>query len=559
MNCRSAADAVNLYNEFLAVKQLNAKQKEKVLDRKKVWQDRVERQLIHLGTEWVTLEQAKETGAKADAFIRQAFEKIKEGDYRKAKDLFDKAVRQDPSGVRADYYLGMLNSPNFWNYAPAAEKSFERAYKRDPENSGVANNLALSKLKMGHWGDSLDLWSAALRSAPEAPDVVHNLGRFVKEGSARRIPASAAQVKRGIKLYERALAEKKGPQFNETKGWLYSALQLSPDERARSETLKVSDDDAKPGEAHEAKPSPTQSLAGCGTGFVIRPGFVLSNRHVADAGTAYGVYQPGEDAKELGANVLAVDRELDLALFQCEALAAPEAQLSVEPPRRASEVLVLGFPFGEALGSSIKAVRGTVFGFDDDAKRRTMMYEATTNPGNSGGPVCDNTGRVVAVHFAGLNLAAVERGAGKMGMGIPIEAAMPFLKKSLPELTAADAGGKLEWPEIDERISKSVVLIKLYVVNLPIVAKPPTSQSVNVFEDRTCTACKGRSKIPCPVPGCFKGSVSQFETSYSISGVGPGTQVLQWSTPRNRTCPGCRGAGVIDCPHCTNGLDPSLK
>src|SRR4029077_15635792 len=99
-------------------------------------------------------------------------------------------------------------------------------------------------------------------------------------------------------------------------------------------------------------------------------------------------------------------------------------------------ILVLGFPFGDALGSSIKAVRGTVFGFDDVVKRQIMMYEANTNPGNSGGPICDNTGRGVAVHFAGLNLAAAERGAGKLGMGIPIEVALPFLRQSLPDLKA---------------------------------------------------------------------------------------------------------------------------
>jgi hypothetical protein len=87
----------------------------------------------------------------------------------------------------------------------------------------------------------------------------------------------------------------------------------------------------------------------------------------------------------------------------------------------------------------------------------------------------------------------------------------------------------------------------------------PTAQAPNVFEDRTCTACKGRSKIPCPVQGCFKGSVADFEMSYSINGVGRGAQVLQWPTPRNRACTGCRGAGVIDCPHCDTGLDPGLK
>jgi hypothetical protein len=187
-----------------------------------------------------------------------------------------------------------------------------------------------------------------------------------------------------------------------------------------------------------------------------------------------------------------------------------------------------------------------------------MMYEATTNPGNSGGPVCDNTGRVVAVHFAGLNLGAIERGAGKMGMGVPIEAALPFLTKTLPELKIEDAGEKLEWPDIDAAMARSVVLMKLYTETLPVVERPPTAQSINVFEDCTCSACKGRGKTPCPVKGCYKGSVAEFESSYTINGVGAGAQVLKWETPRNRACKGCGGAGVIDCPHCQNGLDPSL-
>jgi S1-C subfamily serine protease/TolA-binding protein len=559
MKCRTANDALDLYQDFLAAMQLSPKQKEKVLARQSVWQERVDKKLVRLGTEWVTLDRAKATAKAANEFIEQAFKKIKDGDFKRAKDQLDKAVKQDPSGVRADWYLGMLNSANFWNYAPAAENNFERAHKRDPENPGISNNLALSRVKMGHWGEALDAWADALRYAPEAPDTVHNLGRFVKEAGAGRIRIGEAQVKRARKMYDKALADKKGPASNEKVGWLYSPLSLSVDERARSESLSIADDDPKEGEKAKAKPTVTKTLFGSGTGFVVSPGYVLSNRHVAKGGTSFGLFQPGENATERPASVVAISDDLDLALFKSEELTAPEVTLNVEPPRRASDILVLGFPFGEALGSSIKAVRGTVFGFNDDAKRKIMMYEASTNPGNSGGPVCDNSGRVVAVHFAGLNLAAVERGAGKLGMGIPIEAAMPFLTNSLPDLKAGNAGEKLEWPEIDQRISQSVVLIKLYVENLPMVQKSPTSKATNVFEDCTCTACKGRAKVACPVKGCFKGSIAQFETSYSVNGVGAGAQVLQWSTPRNRACTGCRGAGVVDCQHCANGFDPALK
>src|SRR5262249_52455803 len=187
-------------------------------------------------------------------------------------------------------------------------------------------------------------------------------------------------------------------------------------------------------------------------GFFVSQGYVLSNKHVAEGGTSYRVLHPGAAAKEFDATVVSVADELDLALFKCEAPEMPAVTLNAETPKRSSEILVLGFPFGEMLGASVKSVRGSVFGFDDDVTRRMMMYTAQTNPGNSGGPVCDNTGRVIAVHFAGLNLAQVERGTGKLGAGIPIEVAMPFLKGTLPDLAAADAGGTLDWPAIDERV-----------------------------------------------------------------------------------------------------------
>lgn len=553
MKCRSAADAVDLYREFLAVSDLTPKQKEKALERLAQWQDRVDKQLVRLGTEWVTLDKARETAKAADELIEQAFGRIKQGDFKRAKDLLDKAVKQDPSGVRADWYLGMLNSANFWNYAPAAENNFERAQKRDPENPGICNNLALSRLKMGRWGEALDAWADALRNAPEAPDAVHNLGRFVSEAAGKRIRAGEAQMKRARKIYDKALAEKKGAPSDPKKGWLYSPLALSANERERARPAA----EDNPNENRNAKEEPkkSQTLRGSGTGFVVSPGHVLSNRHVAEGGTSYRMWQPAHN-KEYDATLVALSADHDLALFKCDDLRAGATPLNIEVPRRSSEIMVLGFPFGERLGGSLKSVRGTVFGLE----RNVLMIDAMVNPGNSGGPICDDTGRVVAVVYAKANLQALNPiGGGNLGFGIPIEAAMPFLKKSLPDLEPVGDGQKRGWPEVDELISNSVVMVKMYVENLPIFGNPPESRTTNPYEDRTCTACKGRGKVPCPVKGCFKGSIAEFETSYTINGVGRGAQVLQWQTPRNRACPGCQGAGVVDCPHCKNGLDPNLE
>src|SRR5215471_17867292 len=142
LRCRVAADAVDLYRTFLARAQLSDRQTKAVNDRMKVWQGRVDRKLVRLGADWVTLDEARSVGTKADELIQQAGEKIKSGDFKGAKELLEKSAKADPSGIRADYYLAMLNSPNFWNYAPSAEKHFERSHRRDAQNASILNNLA---------------------------------------------------------------------------------------------------------------------------------------------------------------------------------------------------------------------------------------------------------------------------------------------------------------------------------------------------------------------------------------------------------------------------------
>ena len=103
MKCRAAADALDVYRELLAGVELTPRQKQVVEDRQRVWQDRIDRKLVKLGVEWVTVDAARETGKKANDLIDEAFAKIKDQDFKKAASLFERAVKQDPSGVRADY------------------------------------------------------------------------------------------------------------------------------------------------------------------------------------------------------------------------------------------------------------------------------------------------------------------------------------------------------------------------------------------------------------------------------------------------------------------------
>ena len=551
---RTAQFALDKYDAFLAAHSLTSKQQEIVQGRLKVWHKRVNDGLCRVGNTWVPLEEARKIGHAADVLIEEAYIKIKEGEFKRAKDLLERAARADPSGTRADYLLGMLNSPNHWNYAPTAEKHFEHAQRRDPENPALLNNLALSKVKMGRYSEAIDLWASALRSGNEVPEIVHNLARFARETGEKRIAATDSHRQRAKKLYEKAVDEKKGPPSEPTVGWLYSKLTLPADERERSELSTASEAQA----AGDAKPRVVLIEVGSGTGFVIHPGYVLTNRHVAQAGTSYLIADPILPETTHVATVQAVCKDFDLAVLRCESLRAPPVVLNSQPIGRGTDVMILGFPRSDLLGRTLKSLRGSIFGYLDDQNRDTVLYEAPTNPGNSGGPVCDATGNVIAVHFVGIELR--DRLAGKFGGGIPVEKGVPFLQQSLPEITfVAGSGKKLDWPEVDRLVSQSTVFIRLFDRSLPFVEKPPTQKGTNVFEDRTCVVCKGRMKVPCPVKGCYRGSVSDFEQSFMVVDQGYGQSAVRFQKPKLASCSGCRGAGMVDCPHCRDGTDPRLR
>ena len=83
------------------------------------------------------------------------------------------------------------------------------------------------------------------------------------------------------------------------------------------------------------------------------------------------------------------------------------------------------------------------------------LYDAVTNPGNSGGPLCDKSARVAAVVRAVTGSVG-----GSYGAAIPIANAMPFLKSHIPDLSpSVDQTKELDWPGVDAKVSPSTVLI----------------------------------------------------------------------------------------------------
>jgi len=117
--------------------------------------------------------------------------------------------------------------------------------------------------------------------------------------------------------------------------------------------------------------------------------------------------------------------------------------------------MVLGYPLGPEFGTALKSTRGSMVAMPDASVDNMCLYDAITNPGNSGGPLCDKKARV-----AGVVRAVTGSVGGSYGAAIPIASAMPFLRAHIPDLNAASGDDKeLDWPAVDAKVSPSTVLI----------------------------------------------------------------------------------------------------
>jgi S1-C subfamily serine protease len=140
-----------------------------------------------------------------------------------------------------------------------------------------------------------------------------------------------------------------------------------------------------------------------GSGFVVGPGYVVTNAHVV-AGTRRHVVIAGDERFE--AVVVAFDPELDAAVLRAPDLHAPALELIVEEVPRGTGGAVLGFPGGPPLAISaaasraaIDAVGRDVYG-SSEVRRRLYELQADVRPGNSGGPFVLADGRVAGMIFA---------------------------------------------------------------------------------------------------------------------------------------------------------------
>jgi S1-C subfamily serine protease/HEAT repeat protein len=195
--------------------------------------------------------------------------------------------------------------------------------------------------------------------------------------------------------------------------------------------------------------------AGTASAFVVSPdGYLLTCAHCVAETETIEIALAG---KTYDGRVIAVDRTNDLALVRVDATGLPAIPLADSDRVEAGDdVRTVGFPFSNILGDTVKATRGTISGIDATGEPKIFLTDAAMNPGNSGGPLVLETGEVVGI----ISAKFAEDVHAKVGVAVPINAAIPFLVEFGIKPTRGDSPKLIEGRELVKRAAQSVAQLK---------------------------------------------------------------------------------------------------
>ena len=150
------------------------------------------------------------------------------------------------------------------------------------------------------------------------------------------------------------------------------------------------------------------SARGCarnyeGSGVTVDTDTVVTNAHVVAGADEVELTRP--DGQRFDADVTVYDPDRDLAVLHAEGLGQQPLPLgSIDPGEQA---VTIGYPGGQdqprvapaAVTERRTAVGRDIYGFEE-TERQVLFLAASLEQGDSGSPVIDTEGRVVAIVFA---------------------------------------------------------------------------------------------------------------------------------------------------------------
>jgi regulator of sirC expression with transglutaminase-like and TPR domain len=165
------------------------------------------------------------------------------------------------------------------------------------------------------------------------------------------------------------------------------------------------------------------SVEGVGSGFVVsRKGLIATSFHVIGEGRPIEIrFANGE--KYSATQIEAWDRKLDVAVIRIAATNLPPLKLGeLSDVKQGASVVAMGNP----RGLNYSVVQGVVSAFREFENGRMIQLAIPIEPGNSGGPLLDASGRVIGI--LDMKSAVTEN----LGFATPVDALKSLLDKPNP-------------------------------------------------------------------------------------------------------------------------------
>jgi S1-C subfamily serine protease len=526
ISTRAALRSINAFETTYA---LEKKLQDRFNKLKKQWEERSASMLVRFGDKWVSQEDRERATAEGKFLLDQGFALYRVKDTTGFVEMLEKASETDVEAHLADYSLGLHFATK--NDHEAAARAFRRVLARCPGHVGAMNNLAVVHTKSGKPGKAILLWRNACSINPRNKEIPHNLGRVIREYGARRISLTKTEASRFRKIY--------------------SAVAVIQDEDAKAESYWVLSPATAPDSQRVSAADIESTMAAdqYGTGFVVAPDIVLTNRHVVlsdSNGSARSIQVSIPEGKNkraaIDAEVLAISDEYDLALLKCNGLSLPAMSFRRGFPLLAEPVIALGYPKTDLLGKSVKATQGIVSAIPNE-QDNIILFDAEVHPGNSGGPLCDAKGNVVAVNTWKFEISGGESSVS----------ALQFLSTHLPTVDLpSEKNTKADWTEIAEQAAKSTLIVEvLFPDAAPILSATRDTEGNNIsgWRDYSCLKCRGHGRIPCPNQNCQGGKIAVRTTEQVEDGTGQLRRVFDIPKVRYDDCPTC-SRNAVSCPEC---------
>jgi S1-C subfamily serine protease len=190
--------------------------------------------------------------------------------------------------------------------------------------------------------------------------------------------------------------------------------------------------------------------AGHGTGFAVTADLIITANHVIEGARHVVIRLPGEGGF-LAARVVYADKEQDVAVLHVNTALTPiRMQADSRSLRVRQTVYAVGYPLDPSR-TQAQSAKGIISGQLDDGR---LQLDISLNPGNSGGPLVDETDAVVAMVVARGDVA---NGVQGIGVAVPVttlKAALGEAQRRVAGVAPISAHDKLSAEVVDELVRR---------------------------------------------------------------------------------------------------------